>query len=199
MSLEVEINFCLNFLKTLDGQKSSVYSPASLLNALTLLYIGSSGETAEELSKIVGGKNQTKAGIIDYYSKLFKRHKCDDIDVEDLCYLPSEKKLKKYDKQDFDVVENSEYDAKNEKTDKDEDDTENDEEVCDDEELYSSEEEEDTTPSSKMIIANQLFVSEMIEVKKAFEELLNEKFDDKIEKINFNNEAATKKVNLKAV
>lgn len=54
MSLEVEINFCLAFLKTLDTQKSSVYSPASLLNALTLLYIGSSGETAEELSKVIG-------------------------------------------------------------------------------------------------------------------------------------------------
>uniref|UniRef100_A0AC35G0U8 Serpin domain-containing protein n=1 Tax=Panagrolaimus sp. PS1159 TaxID=55785 RepID=A0AC35G0U8_9BILA len=198
MSLEAEINFCLNFLKTLDSQKLSVYSPASLLNALTLLYIGSSGETAEELSKIVGGKDQTKAAIIDYYSKLFKRHKYDNIDIEDLSYLPPEKKLKKDAKQDLDVVENSEYDAKDDKSDKHEDDAENDEEVSDDEELYSSE-EEDTTPSSKMIIANRLFVSEKIKVKKAFEELLNETFDDKIEKVDFNNEAATEKVNLKEV
>lgn len=141
--------------------------------------------------------DQSKAAIIGFYSKLFKRHKCDNFDVKDLCNPPPEKKFEENDKQELEP-ETSKNKSKKDETDNREDGDDNEEEN-DDEELLSSSEEEDTTPSSKMIIANRFFVNETIKVKKAFEELLKEKFNEKIEKVDFNDEAAAEKVNSRAV
>ena len=57
MSLETEITFTSNFLTDLNAsKKSTIYSPASILNALAMVYVGSDGETARQIAQIIAEK-----------------------------------------------------------------------------------------------------------------------------------------------
>ena len=57
MSLETEITFTSNLLLELNAsKKSTIYSPASILNALAMVYVGSDEETARQIAQIIAEK-----------------------------------------------------------------------------------------------------------------------------------------------
>ena len=59
MSEEAEISFALRFLSLLNASKTStVFSPASILNSLATLFVGSAEETAQQIQEVIGKSNE---------------------------------------------------------------------------------------------------------------------------------------------
>ena len=55
MSLEAELKFSLNLLLKLNAHEASkVCSPASILNSMTMIYVGAKGKTADQMGDILG-------------------------------------------------------------------------------------------------------------------------------------------------
>ena len=71
MSFEAEAKFCLKFLQIENNKKSLIYSPASLLNALALIYAGAGGKTAEEIAEIIGNSEILQFYILIYVLNCF--------------------------------------------------------------------------------------------------------------------------------
>uniref|UniRef100_A0AC34F1U0 Serpin domain-containing protein n=1 Tax=Panagrolaimus sp. ES5 TaxID=591445 RepID=A0AC34F1U0_9BILA len=67
MSVKSEIEFSIKILKTTNTEKSIVYSPFSILNNLAILYAGSDGKTAEQLSQFLGGGKSNDEAIQHYF------------------------------------------------------------------------------------------------------------------------------------
>ena len=55
MSFESEVNFCLSYLKHGEALcKPYVFSPASILSSLTMVFAGANGKTAAEIANVLG-------------------------------------------------------------------------------------------------------------------------------------------------
>uniref|UniRef100_A0AC35F3X2 Serpin domain-containing protein n=1 Tax=Panagrolaimus sp. PS1159 TaxID=55785 RepID=A0AC35F3X2_9BILA len=78
MSLESEAEFYFKLLPLLKASSNStVFSPSSILNSLAIIYFGSDGNTAKQISDIIG-KGKTEKEILKYYVAFVKRHKSED-------------------------------------------------------------------------------------------------------------------------
>uniref|UniRef100_A0AC34F287 Serpin domain-containing protein n=1 Tax=Panagrolaimus sp. ES5 TaxID=591445 RepID=A0AC34F287_9BILA len=63
------MDFSLKILKAIKSEESIVYSPFSILNNLAIIYAGSDGKTADQLSQFLG---KSKDDTIQYYYDLIK-------------------------------------------------------------------------------------------------------------------------------
>jgi len=72
MSFENDIEFSLKLLPLINGaSESTVFSPASILNGLSIILAAAKGETANQIAQVLG-KGKTADEIIKYVSESIK-------------------------------------------------------------------------------------------------------------------------------
>uniref|UniRef100_A0A914R407 Serpin domain-containing protein n=1 Tax=Panagrolaimus davidi TaxID=227884 RepID=A0A914R407_9BILA len=100
MSTKTEINFAIKFLNTLEScKKSTLFSPASILSSLAVIYAGSD-ELANQFGNLLGEEIDSM-DFLKHYSKLFKfcqmSSNLNNLDLKILLlnrlYLSSQKQL----------------------------------------------------------------------------------------------------------
>lgn len=71
MILDTETDFGLNLLRLQHVNETGVFSPMSVVLALSLVHMGARGKTEKQLSKLIGG-DETPRRITDHYSYVFR-------------------------------------------------------------------------------------------------------------------------------